>query len=390
MLIGFFETLRAARVPVSVRELLTLLEALQAPLISPSLDEFYHLAKLCLVKDETHVDRFDRAFGLYFKGVVEPVDLRAGIPEAWLRQLQEAELSQERRQQAPHMAWDELMKELAKRLAEQTERHEGGSHWIGTGGTSPFGSGGYNPQGIRIGNAGKGQRKAVKMWEQREFKDYDDEVELGSRQIQIALRRLRRFARQGAATELDLPGTIRSTAANAGWLDLRWVPERHNQVKLLLLMDVGGSMDDHVKSVQELFSAVRTEFKHLEFYYFHNCVYESVWRNNHRRMSERTPTQELMQRYGRDWRLVFIGDATMSPYEILKPGGSVEHHNPEPGADWITRLVHHFERHAWINPEPSGVWDYRQSIQLLRQLMSDRMWPLTLSGLDGAMRALSR
>jgi uncharacterized protein with von Willebrand factor type A (vWA) domain len=287
------------------------------------------------------------------------------------------------------MDWDELMQTLQKRLEEQQERHEGGSKWIGTNGTSPFGHGGVNPRGVRIGGPGK-EKSAVKVWERRAFKDYDDSAELGTRAIQLALRRLRRFAREGAAEELDLDTTIHATAANAGLLDIRFVPERHNKVKLLLLMDVGGSMDEHVKAVEQLFSAVRSEFKHLEFYYFHNCVYDFVWKHNRRRHAERTATWDLMRTYNKDYRLVFVGDATMSPYEILQPGGSVEYHNEEPGAEWLQRLAHHYPHCACINPEPQGLWQYRQSIALVQQILGPRMFPLTLAGLEGAMRLLSK
>ena len=288
------------------------------------------------------------------------------------------------------MAWDELMKELAKRPAEQTERHEGGSHWIGTGGTSPFGAHGYNPEGIRIGQDKSRHRKAVKVWDKREFQDYDDTIELDTRNIKVALRRLRKFARQGAAEELDLDHTIHATAANAGMLDIKMVPERHNKVKVLLLMDVGGTMDEHIHRVEELFSAAKTEFKHLEFYYFHNCVYDFMWKNNRRRYSEKFPTWDVIRKYNKDYKLIFVGDATMSPYEILQPGGSVEYNNEEPGAEWLQRLTQAFPKFAWINPEPQGVWQYRQSISIVQQLMNQRMFPLSLQGLEGAMRLLSK
>ena len=287
------------------------------------------------------------------------------------------------------MGWDELMETLKKRLEEQKERHEGGSKWIGTGGTSPFGHGGYNPRGIRIGGAGK-NKSAVKGWEQRAYRDYDDSQELGTRNIKVALRRLRKFARQGSELELDLQDTIRATAANAGWLDIKMIPERHNNVKVLLLMDVGGSMDDHVQQVEELFSAVKTELKHLEFYYFHNCVYDFVWKNNRRRFAEKFPTWDILHKYNKDYKLIFVGDATMSPYEILQPGGSVEYNNEEAGAEWLQRLTHHFPKFAWINPEPQGVWQYRQSIGIVQQLLGGRMYPLTLKGLEEAMRMLSK
>ena len=395
MLIDFFYTLRTAKLPVSVKEFLTLLEALQAHVVGPSqpdacsIDDFYFLARTALVKDEKHFDKFDRAFAAYFKGVEMIADFRKEVPADWLRKVLERELSAEQKAAIEKMGWDELMETLKKRLEEQKERHEGGSKWIGTGGTSPFGHGGYNPQGIRIGGKG-GNRSAVKVWEQRAYRDYDDSQELGTRNIKVALRRLRKFARDGNELELDLPDTIRSTAANAGWLDIKMVPERHNSVKVLLLMDVGGTMDDHIQRVEELFSAVKAEFKHLEFYYFHNCVYDFMWKNNRRRFAEKFATWDIIRKYNKDYKLVFVGDATMSPYEILQPGGSVEYNNEEPGAEWLQRLTHAFPKFAWINPEPQGVWNYRQSIAVVQQLMGQRMYPLTLKGLEEAMRVLSK
>ncbi|MCH7343761.1 VWA domain-containing protein [Pelomonas sp. CA6] len=393
MLIQFFYTLRAAKLPVSVKEYLGLLEALKAGVLDddggPTLDKFYVLARACLVKDEALFDKFDRAFGAYFKGVEMVTDLARALPEDWLRKQLELELTPEQRAQLEALGWDELMDTLKKRLEEQKERHEGGNRWIGTGGTSPFGHGGANPRGVRIGGPG-GQRSAVKVWEQRAYRDYDDAVELGTRNIKVALRRLRRFAREGSELELDLEHTIQATAANAGLLDIKMVPERHNKVKLLLLMDVGGTMDEHVHRVEELFSAVKSEFKHLEFFYFHNCVYDFVWKNNRRRFAEKTPTWDLIHKYNKDYKLIFVGDATMSPYEILQAGGSVEYNNEEPGAEWLQRLTHAFPSHAWINPEPQGVWQYRQSIALIQQLMHQRMFPLSLSGLEAAMRMLSK
>ncbi|WP_119154571.1 vWA domain-containing protein [Caldimonas tepidiphila] len=394
MLIDFFFTLRSARLPVSIKEYLTLLEALKCGVIDdeggPSVERFYHLSRLTLVKDEANFDKFDRAFSAYFQGVEQLADFTREIPLEWLRKRLELELSPEEKAQVEKLGWDELMKRLKDLFDEQKERHEGGSKYIGTGGTSPFGAHGYNPQGIRIGQDKGRNRSAIKVWDQRQFRDYDDSVELGTRNIKVALRRLRRFAREGAAEELDLDDTIRATAANAGWLDLKMVPERHNNVKVLLLMDVGGTMDEHVHRVEELFSAARGEFKHLEFYYFHNCVYDFLWTNNRRRYSEKTPTWEVLRKYNKDWRVIFVGDATMSPYEILQPGGSVEYNNEEPGAEWLQRFTHAYPRFVWINPEPQGLWQYRQSISIIQQLTGQRMFPLTLAGLESAMRLLSK
>jgi uncharacterized protein with von Willebrand factor type A (vWA) domain len=394
MLIDFFYTLRAAKLPVSVKEYLTLLEALQAQVVGPasdacSLDDFYFLSRLILVKDEKHYDKFDRAFGAYFKGIEMLTDFTKEVPLDWLEKILQKELTPEQKAAIEKMGWDELMETLKKRLEEQKERHEGGNRWIGTGGTSPFGNGGYNPQGIRIGGKG-GNRSAVKVWDQRSYRDYDDTQELGTRNIKVALRRLRRFAREGSAEELDLDGTIHKTAANAGYLDILMRPERHNNVKVLLLMDVGGTMDDHISRVEEMFSAAKAEFKHLEFYYFHNCVYDFMWRNNKRRYAEKFETWDIIRKYNKDYKLIFIGDATMSPYEIVQPGGSVEYNNEEAGAEWLQRLTHAFPKFAWINPEPQGVWEYRQSIAIIQQIMSNRMFPLTLKGLEDAMRMLSK
>ena len=394
MLIEFFYTLRAAKLPVSVKEYLSLLEALQANVVGPdsdacSMDDFYYLSRTALVKDEKHFDKFDRAFGAYFKGVEMIADFTKEVPQEWLQKILERELTPEQKAAIEKMGWDELMETLKKRLEEQKERHEGGSKWIGTGGTSPFGNSGYNPQGIRIGGKG-GNKSAVKVWDQRAYQDYDDSQELGTRNIKVALRRLRKFAREGSADELDLDDTIRSTAANAGWLDIKMVPERHNNVKVLLLMDVGGTMDEHVARVEEMFSAAKAEFKHMEFYYFHNCVYDFMWKNNRRRFAEKFDTWDIIRKYNKDYKLIFIGDATMSPYEILQPGGSVEYNNEEAGAEWLQRLTHAFPKFAWINPEPLGVWQYRQSISVIQQLMSNRMFPLTLKGLEEAMRAMSK
>ena len=389
MLIDFFYALRSAKLPVSIKEYLLLLEGLKAGVIEPSVEQFYYLARTTLVKDETLFDKFDRAFAAYFKGVESIADFTREVPLDWLRQMLMRELSPEQKAAVQAMGWDELMQTLKQRFEEQKERHEGGSKWIGTGGTSPFGHGGYNPQGIRIGGAG-GNKSAVKVWEQRAYRDYDGSLELGTRNNKIALRRLRRFAREGNDLELDLDDTIHSTAAHAGMLDIKMIPERHNKVKMLLLMDVGGSMDEHVHRVEELFSAAKTEFKHLEFYYFHNCVYDFVWKHNHRRHSEKHATWDVIHKYNRDYKLLFVGDATMSPYEILQPGGSVEYNNEEPGAEWLQRLTHAFPRYAWINPEPQGVWSYRQSISIVAQLMQQRMFALTLPGLEAAMRLLGK
>ena len=390
MLIDFFFALRSARLPVTIPEYLGLLEAIKAGLIGPSMDEFYHLARMTLVKNETHFDKFDRAFSTYFGGKIAQIDLTKDIPLEWLRKQFERELSAEERAAIEAMGWDKLMDRIKELLEEQKERHEGGNKWIGTGGTSPFGAHGYNPQGIRIGQDKSRNRSAVKVWDKREFKDYDDGVELNTRGIKVALRRLRKFARQGAAEELALDDTIHATAAAGGMLDIKMVPERHNTVKVLLLMDVGGTMDDHVHRVEELFSAAKSEFKHLEFYYFHNCVYDFMWKNNHRRYSEKMPTWDIIRKYNKDYKLIFVGDATMSPYEILQPGGSVEYNNEEAGAEWVQRLTHAFPHHVWINPEPVGVWQYRQSIGIMQQLIGNRMFPMSLQGLESAMRLLSK
>ena len=404
MLLDFFYTLRSAKLPVSVKEYLTLIEALQKGVVGPKtpepdddneptgykIDDFYYLSRTALVKDEKHYDKFDRAFGAYFKGIEMVADFTKEVPLEWLRKNLGLNLSPEELAKIQKLGWDELMETLKKRFEEQKERHEGGSKWIGTGGTSPFGAYGQNPQGIRIGQDKGRNKSAVKVWDQRTYKDYDDTQELGTRNIKVALRRLRKFAREGHELELDLPDTIRSTAANAGYLDIKMVPERHNNVKVLLLMDVGGTMDEHIQRVEELFSAVKTEFKHLEFYYFHNCVYDFMWKNNRRRFAEKFPTWDIIRKYNKDYKLIFVGDATMSPYEILQPGGSVEYNNEEPGAEWIQRLTHAFPKFAWINPEPQGVWQYRQSISIIQQLIGNRMFPLSLKGLEDTMRLLSK
>ncbi|MGO4302693.1 vWA domain-containing protein [Cupriavidus sp. RAF12] len=391
MLIDFFFSLRHAKLPVSVKEYLTMLEALRAQVIRPSIDEFYYLSRMTLVKDEKHFDKFDQTFAAYFKGVESLIDWKSDIPLEWLQKTLERELSAEEKAKIEAMGGlDKLMERLKQLLEEQKEKHEGGNKWIGTGGTSPFGHGGYNPEGIRIGGPSKGNRTAIKVWEARAYKDYDDQVELGTRNIKVALRRLRRFAREGADTELDLDDTIHSTAANAGMLDIKLRPERHNKVKVLMLMDVGGSMDDHIKRVEELFSATKTEFKHLEYYYFHNCLYDYVWKNNRRRHAEKIATWDLMHKYTPDYKVIFVGDATMSPYEILQPGGSVEYNNPEAGAVWLNRMIEQFPRFVWLNPEPEGLWQYRQSITVINQIMKNRMYPVTLAGLEQAMKVLSK
>ena len=390
MLVDFFLHLKARQLPVSTKELLALLEALQARLVGASLDDFYLLGRAILIKDEAFYDRFDRAFGEYFKGVEALPGLEAMIPEEWLELAARRHLSEEDRLKLQKLGYEKLFEQFRQRLAEQKERHAGGSKWIGTAGTSPYGHGGYHPEGIRIGGESAGNRTAVKVWEQREFRNLDDSVDLGVRNIKVALRRLRRFARQGAATELDLDGTIAGTARNAGWLDLQLRPERHNAVKVLLFLDIGGSMDDHIAACEELFSAARSEFKHLEHFYFHNCVYEGVWKDNRRRHGERMPTWEVIHTYGADYKLIFVGDATMSPYEIARPGGSVEHWNEEAGATWLERMLNTWSRAVWLNPLPEEHWAYAPSLQIIRQLFGNRMFPLSPDGLERAMRALSR
>jgi len=389
MLIDFFFTLKDAKVPVSIKEFLVLLEALQKQVIDNSLDDFYFLSRATLVKDEAHYDKFDKAFGQYFHGIEALFEKLPDIPLDWLMKRMERELTPEQKAQLEKFGYDKLMDRLKELLNEQKERHEGGNKWIGTGGTSPFGHGGTNPEGIRIGGEG-GKRSAVKVWEARAFRDYDSERELGTRNIKVALRRLRRFAREGAEDELALDDTIRATASNAGWLDLKMRPERRNKTKVLMLMDVGGTMDDHIARAEELFSAAKAEFKNMEFFYFHNCVYETLWKNNRRRHAERFATWDVLRKYPADTKLIFIGDATMSPYEILQPGGSVEYNNEEAGAVWLQRFTHTFPKFVWLNPEPEGLWQYRQSIDVVRQLMSNRMFPVTLEGLERAMRMLSK
>ncbi len=390
MLLDFFFAVKRAGVPASLKEFLTLMEALDRGVVHGSVDDFYVLARLCLVKDEAYFDRFDLAFAAYFKGAqalagVAPRE----IPAEWLKKLAEKLLTEEERAKIEALGgWDKLMATLRERLDEQKGRHQGGSKWIGTAGTSPFGAHGYNPEGVRIGQEGSRHRRAVKVWDQREFRDYDTDRELGVRNIKMALRRLRRFAREGSPDVLDLDGTIRSTARNAGWLDIKMVHELHNAVKVLLFLDVGGSMDDHIKDVEELFSAARTEFKNLEHFYFHNCVYESVWKDNRRR-GDRLKTVDVMRRYGHDYKLILVGDASMSPYELEQPGGSVEHWNDEAGRDWLARLLRAWPRAAWLNPVPEAQWGWTTSVQNVMRIMEGRMYPVTLSGLERAMKSLA-
>jgi len=391
MLIDFFLKLRQAKVPVTTKEYLMLIEGMQKGVVGASIDDFYYFSRTCLVKDEANFDKFDRAFGEYFKGVEAIMGVEADIPLEWLRKQAELNLSPEEKAKIEAMGgWEKLMETLKKRLEEQKGRHQGGSKWIGTGGTSPYGAYGYNPEGIRIGQEGSRNRSAVKVWDQREYQNLDDQVELGTRNIKVALRRLRRFARDGAPEELDLDGTISSTAKKAGMLDILMRPERHNKVKVLLFFDIGGSMDDHIKLCEEMFSAAKTEFKHMEYFYFHNCLYDYVWKDNRRRHSERTPTVDIMHKYGHDYKLIFVGDATMSPYEILQPGGSIEYSNDEAGAVWMRRMLDVYPKAIWLNPEPEQLWPYRQSISVIREIMETRMYPITIEGLERAMRYLSK
>jgi uncharacterized protein len=389
VLIDFFFTLKDAKIPVSIKEFLVLLEALQKGVISQSLDDFYFLARTTLVKDEAHYDKFDQAFGRYFKGIDLLFDKLPEIPLEWLQQRMQRELTPEQKAAIEKFGYDKLMDRLKQLLDKQKEKHEGGSKWIGTGGTSPFGHGGTNPEGIRIGGESR-NRSAVKVWEARAYRDYDAERELGTRNIKVALRRLRKFAREGAEDELALDDTIRATANNAGYLDIRMQPERKNNIKVLMLLDVGGTMDDHIARTEELFSAARTEFKNMEFFYFHNCVYDYLWKNNRRRHAERFPTWDILRKYPPDTKLIFVGDATMSPYEILQAGGSVEYTNEEAGAAWLQRFTSAFPKFIWLNPEPEGLWQYRQSVSIIRQLMNNRMFPVTIDGLERGMRLLSK
>ncbi len=392
MFAGFILQLRAAGVPASLTEYLTLLRGLKAGCADHSVEDFYFLARAALVKDERHIDRFDRVFAHFFRGL-ETVsgDLVQELPAEWLKKLAERMLTPEEMAAIEALGgFDKLMETLRQRLAEQKGRHEGGSKWIGTAGTSPFGAYGANPEGVRIGQAGSRNRSAVKIWDKREFQDLDGEVELGTRGMKLALRRLRRFAREGLPTELDMGGTIRATAHNAGLLDLKLQAERHNKVKVLLLLDIGGSMDDHVGACEQLFSAARAELKNLETFHFHNCPYERLWRSNRRRNLNETPTWDVLRRYGPDWMLVLVGDASMSPYEITQPGGSIEHWNEEAGQVWMQRLTGHFEHAVWINPRPEARWEHIHSLQIIRRLMEGRMYPLSLNGLEAAMRELAR
>ncbi len=391
MLVQFFFGLRNAGVPVSIRELLDLLAGLEARLAYIDPDEFYQLARVCLVKDEKYYDRFDKAFAAYFSELEDLDDvIEALIPDDWLRSEFMKQLSDEDKAAIESLGGlDKLIEEFKKRLEEQKERHAGGNKWIGTGGTSPFGHSGYNPEGIRIGG-GSRNKKAVKVWEQRQFRDLDDSIELGTRNIKVALRRLRKFARTGATEELDIDDTISSTAKNAGLLDLKMVPERHNAVKVLLFFDVGGSMDPHVKICEELFSAARSEFKHLEYYYFHNFIYESVWKNNIRRHNERTPLSEVLHKYTSDYKVIFVGDASMSPYEIVQAGGSVEHWNEEPGVFWMRQILETFDKVVWINPVPPPEWSWTQSIRMVEEIIEGEMYPLSLAGLEAAMATLAK
>ncbi|MCB2113718.1 MAG: VWA domain-containing protein [Parvularculaceae bacterium] len=391
MFTKFFHELKSAGIPVSLREYLTLMEALEADLANRKVEDFYFLSRSALVKDERNLDKFDRVFGHVFKGVETLKEgIEAEIPEDWLKLLTQKYLTEEEKRQIESLGgWDKLMETLKKRLEEQKKRHQGGDKWIGTGGASPFGSGGYNPEGVRIGKEGQRQGRAVKVWEKREYRNLDDQIELGTRNIKVALRRLRRFARKGAPDEFDLDGTIDATA-RAGYLDIKMRPERRNTIKVLLFFDAGGSMDPYIRLCEELFSAARSEFKHMEYFYFHNCLYDFVWKDNKRRWTDKTPTWNVLHKFAHDYKVIFVGDASMSPYEITVPGGSVEYYNEEAGAIWMDRLTRIYESAVWLNPIPERQWGYSGSIQIMRELMSDRMYPLTLSGIDKAMAQLRR
>ena len=390
MLIKFFMTLKEERLPVSFTELFTLLECLKKNIIFGNVDDFYHLSRLCLIKDEKNFDKFDRAFAKYFENVEILDELSSHeIPNEWLRKQLESMLTDEEKAKIEALGGlDKLMEEFKKRMEEQKKRHQGGNKWVGTGGTSPFGAYGYNPEGIRIGQQEGRSGRAVKVWDRRNYRDLDDSVELGTRNLKLALRRLRKFARTGTAEELDLDNTISSTAKNAGLLDIKMIPERHNAVKVLLFFDVGGSMDPHVKTCEELFSAARSEFKHLKYYYFHNFLYESVWTKSYRRHAETTPIFEVMNKYSKDYKVIFVGDATMAPYEITHTGGSIEHYNEEAGAIWMRRMSESFDNMVWINPTPKDYWEHSYSIEIVKELMEDKMFPLTVKGLEGAMGSL--
>ncbi len=391
MFVKFFAELKSAKVPVTLKEYLTLMEALEADLADKKVEDFYYLSRTALVKDERHLDKFDLVFAHVFKGLDFIAEsLEAKIPEEWLKAVTQLYLTDEEKAAIEALGgWEKIMEELQKRLEEQKKRHQGGNKWIGTAGKSPYGADGYNPAGVRIGQKTNKNFKALKVWDKREFKDLDDSVELGTRNIKVALRRLRKFARDGAPEEFDLDGTIKGTA-HKGYLDIHMRPERRNTVKVLLFFDIGGSMDWHIKTVEELFSATKTEFKHLEYFYFHNCLYEFVWKNNARRWTERSATWDVLHKYPSDYKVIFVGDASMSPYEISQPGGSVEHMNPEAGSQWLRRVTNIYEHVVWLNPVPKDNWSWTPSIKMVKEIVEDRMYPLTLEGLDGAMKELMR
>jgi uncharacterized protein len=392
MLINFFMTLREHRLPVSFTELFALLECLKQNIIFANVDDFYHLSRMCMVKDEKNFDKFDRAFAKYFENIDILDDLSLyQIPDDWLRKQLESMLSDEEKAQIEALGGlDKLMEEFRKRMEEQKERHQGGNKWIGTGGTSPFGAYGYNPEGIRIGQQEGRNQRAAKVWDKRTYRDLDDSVEIGTRNIKMALRRLRKFARTGAADELDIDDTISSTAKNAGLLDIKMVPERHNSVKVLIFFDVGGSMDPYVKLCEELFSAARSEFKHLKYFYFHNFIYESVWTKSQRRHAETTSTFDIIHKFSKDYKVIFVGDATMAPYEVTHVGGSIEHYNEEAGSVWIQRIAENFDHMVWINPTKKDYWEHSYSIEVVRELLEDRMFPLSVKGLEEAMALLTK